>query len=159
MTQYFSDFGFEVVYLQSKVLALELSQCFRMVSSSVGLSDLLVSDLTDVGDPLIVQFISLDFRVEGAHRHMLTSACLLCFFACDTTSCSKLALKTSLLNSLCVKTLTSFFLRNPQVLPVLTANLLHGGLVSRASYLSNERTCVGLDIQVVLLLVLVGHID
>ena len=31
--------------------------------------------------------------------------------------------------------------------------------MSRVSYLSNEWTCVSLDVQAVLLLVLVGHID
>ena len=64
-----------------------------MVSSGIGLSDLLISNLTDIGNPCVVNFISLDFRLAKALiGSILTVACFLRFFVCDATGCSKLTL-------------------------------------------------------------------
>ena len=157
MTQHFGKLRSEVIHLLSKVLVLEFSQCFRMVSSGIGLSDLLISNLTDVGNPCVVNFISLDFRLAKALIcSILTIACFLRFFVCDATGFSKLILKVRLLNFQCVKTLSSFFFFSySQVLPILAADMLHGGLVSSISDLSDKWTCVGLEVKVVLLLILV----
>ena len=131
-----------------------------MVSSGIGLSDLLISNLTDIGNPCVVNFISLDFRLAKALIcSILTIACFLRFFVRDATGFSKLILKVRLLNFQCVKTLSSFFFSYSQLLPILAADMLHGGLVSGISNLSDKWTCVGLEVKVVLLLILVRHID